>query len=107
MSGLENKVAVITGSSTPKGIGSAIARRLARAGAAVYLVAEGTREQLEAVCSECRGYAACVRAEYALFELSERGAAEAMIAERSRRPGGPMIKNVYGSYHLASKQTFR
>ena len=47
--GLNGKVAVITGASTPKGIGNAIARRYASEGAALYLVADGTERQLKDV----------------------------------------------------------
>ena len=87
MRALEGKVAIVTGASTPRGIGSAIARRFAQEGAALFLVAEGTREQLEAVSQECRGYPDCTRAEYAVHDLSESGSAERMIAEAHRRLG--------------------
>ena len=76
---LQGKSAVITGASTAKGIGSAIARRFAQEGAKVFLVAEGTREQLEAVRDICRSFADCPGAEYALVDLAERGGAERMI----------------------------
>src|SRR5262245_15124358 len=76
---LEGKSAVITGASTAKGIGSAIARRFAQAGARVYLVAEGTRERLESVRDECRAIRGCPGAECALVDLAERGGAERMI----------------------------
>ena len=52
--GLTGKFAVITGASTPKGLGMAIARRFAAEGASLYLVADGTREQLEAAVADCR-----------------------------------------------------
>ena len=51
---LKDRVAVITGASTPKGIGNAIARRFAEAGGSLYLVAEGTRDQLETAQRDCR-----------------------------------------------------
>ena len=47
MSSLKNKFAIVTGASTPKGIGNAISKRFAEAGASVFLVAEGTVAQLE------------------------------------------------------------
>ena len=53
--GLKGKVAVVTGASTPKGIGNAIARRYAAEGAALYLVAEGTEQQLSEAVKTCRG----------------------------------------------------
>ena len=87
MSGLKGKVAIVTGASTPKGIGSAIARRFAQEGASVYLVAEGTREQLQAARDVCRGYPECAGAECALFDLGERGAAESMVADALKRMG--------------------
>ena len=79
MQKLANKVAIITGASNPKGIGSAIARRLAGEGAHLLLVAEGPEEQLRAVAAECRARGGGVRAEAALFDLEEPDAAEAMV----------------------------
>jgi len=87
MSALKGKVAIVTGASTSKGIGSAIARRFAQEGAALYLVAEGAREQLEAVRDGCRGYPECAGAQCALFDLGERGAAESMVADAQKRMG--------------------
>jgi len=79
---LSEKVAIVTGASSPNGIGRAIARRLAREGATLFVVAEGTSSQLEQAASECRALAgAGARAEHALFDLAEEGAAEAMIAK--------------------------
>lgn len=76
---LRGKAAVITGASTAKGIGSAIARRFAEEGARLYLVAEGTREQLQAMRDACRAIADCAGADCALIDLAERGGAERMI----------------------------
>jgi NAD(P)-dependent dehydrogenase (short-subunit alcohol dehydrogenase family) len=87
MSALKGKVVIVTGASTSKGIGSAIARRFAQEGAALYLVAEGTRERLEAVRDECRGYPECTGAQCALFDLGECGAAESMVADAQKRMG--------------------
>jgi NAD(P)-dependent dehydrogenase (short-subunit alcohol dehydrogenase family) len=67
-----------------KGIGSAIANRFAEEGAAMFLVAEGTRERLEQVQHECASHAAAGRIEYGIFDLAERGAAEGMIEEAAR-----------------------
>lgn len=85
MGQLIGKVAVVTGASTERGIGNAIAKRFAREGASVFLVAEGTVEQLEKVQNECRNHFEAGRIEYGLFDLSERGAAERMIEEAARR----------------------
>lgn len=85
MDPLTGKVAVVTGASTEKGIGSAIARRFAQAGASVLLVAEGTVEQLQKVQQACRAHPEAGRIEYSVFDLAERGAAEAMIEDAARR----------------------
>jgi NAD(P)-dependent dehydrogenase (short-subunit alcohol dehydrogenase family) len=85
MSDLAGKVAVVTGASTPSGIGNAIARRFAEAGASVFLVAEGTVEQLEKAQQTCRAYPNAGRIEYGVFDLGERGAAERMIDDAVRR----------------------
>ncbi len=107
---LKDKVAVVTGASTPKGIGNAIAKRFAQAGASVYLVAEGTREQLETAQRECRAFTEAGRVEYGIFDLSESGAAEAMIGEAARLFGridvlvnnaGIRINKDFGDYTRA------
>ena len=76
---LTGKVTVVTGASTERGIGNAIAKRFAESGASVYLVAEGTLERLKATQEECRGFPEAGRIEYGVFDLSRRGAAEQMI----------------------------
>ena len=78
--GLGGKVAVVTGASTPKGIGNAIARRYAAEGAALYLVAEGTEQQLQDAVETCRGLSPNgAKIESGVFDLSEPDAPEAMI----------------------------
>ena len=67
MKDLSGKVAVVTGASTEKGIGTAIARRFAQAGASVFLVAEGTVAQLEKACEACRAYSDAGRIDYGAF----------------------------------------
>ena len=61
-----NKVAVVTGAS--RGIGRATARALAAAGIRVFLVADGTEEELESAIAECRAaHPAKVDARYGIF----------------------------------------
>src|SRR6185503_20342221 len=80
MDELTGKVAVISGASSPHGIGNAIAKRFAQAGASLFLVAEATAEQLETAVRECRALGAG-RFESAIIDLADRGAAERMIAQ--------------------------
>ena len=61
MKPLEDKVALVTGASHPKGIGSAIARKLASLGATVVITdLEHTREQLSGVAEEMTATGATV-----------------------------------------------
>ncbi|MCE9639895.1 MAG: SDR family oxidoreductase [Betaproteobacteria bacterium] len=84
MASLTGKCAVVTGASSEKGIGRAIAKRFAENGASVLLVAEGTESQLQEAQRECRESSAAGRIEYRIFDLSAAGAAEAMIVEAER-----------------------
>jgi len=86
--GLVGKVAVVTGASTPKGIGSAIARRFAAEGASLYLAAEGPLDELEAIAATCRNLCrAGARVESGVFDLGLAGQPEAMIADALDRFG--------------------
>lgn len=78
---LKGKVAVVTGASTPRGIGNAIAKLFAEAGASLLLVADGTAEQLETAVRECRAFSGAGRIESALIDLAAAGAPERMIAQ--------------------------
>ena len=81
MDELKGKVAIVTGASTPRGIGNATAKRFAEAGASVFLVAEGTEDQLETAVRECRAFVHAGRIESGLIDLGQPGAAERMIAQ--------------------------
>ncbi len=67
MNKLKGKSALVTGAS--RGIGRATAKALAAAGASVFLIAEGKREELEAAVAECME-AGAPRAEYGVFDLA-------------------------------------
>jgi len=69
MATLTGKVALVTGAS--RGIGRATALALTKAGAALYLAADGTREELSAAAAECRAQNAFARAEVGMFDLSD------------------------------------
>jgi len=81
MSTLKGKVAVITGASSANGIGHAIAKRFARAGASLYLMAEGPAEHLQDRAAECKKLSeeSDARFEYGVHDLAQAGAAETMI----------------------------
>src|SRR5215218_8949480 len=84
--GLSGKVAIVTGASTPRGIGNEIAKRYAQAGASLLLVAEATQEQLDSTAKVCRELGA-ERVEVALIDLGERGAPERMVAQAEKAFG--------------------
>jgi len=77
MAKLEGKVALVSGAS--RGIGKAIALALAEHGASLYLVAEETEAELQAVCADCQGLHDAVDARYGVMELSEVDAGERMV----------------------------
>lgn len=81
MPDLTGKVVIVTGASSSLGIGNAIATRFAEAGASLFLVAEATRKQLEAVAEKCRAYPNAGRVEIALIDLGEIGSAESMVRQ--------------------------
>ena len=74
---LSGKCAVVTGAS--RGIGRAIALRLAAEGAAIYLAADGTDEELKAAAAACEA-AGAPKAFWGLHDLAQASAVEAMIA---------------------------
>jgi NAD(P)-dependent dehydrogenase (short-subunit alcohol dehydrogenase family) len=80
MAELSGKVAVVTGTASPQGIGIAIARRLAAGGASLFIVdadGDALRERAEELDETLETGARVVAAE---FDLSAEGQPEAMIA---------------------------
>ena len=77
MASLNGKVALVTGAS--RGIGRATALALAGAGASVYLAADSTAEELEAVAAQCRSRSGSVRTAHGLFELGDAGEVQRMV----------------------------
>lgn len=112
MDTMKNLTCIVTGASTPNGIGNAIAKRFAQAGASVLLVAEGTREQLETAQRECRAFAQGGRIEYAVHDLGETGAAEKMVEDAHRLFGRVdiLVNNAgmrsYGRFGEFSRKDF-
>ncbi len=74
MRGLSGKTAIISGSS--RGIGKAIALRLAREGVAVFITAEQVSDELLRARTECEQLG---RVQHGAFDLQQPGAAEAMV----------------------------
>lgn len=79
MAKLTGKVVLITGAS--RGMGRATALRLAAEDASLFLVANGTEDELCDVVSDCRTKLQNGQASYLLLDLSKLGAAEAMVAK--------------------------
>lgn len=83
MGELNGKVALVTGAS--RGIGRAIAQRLAKEGASIYLAADSTEAELKDTAEACRKVGG--PAQWGIHDLSQPDAAGAMITEVHRRMG--------------------
>ena len=70
------KVALVTGAS--RGIGRATALALAAKGFSLFVAAEGTQDELEAVVADCR-QSGSQDARWGIADLSRPGAAETMV----------------------------
>jgi NAD(P)-dependent dehydrogenase (short-subunit alcohol dehydrogenase family) len=84
MGELTGKAAVITGAS--RGIGRAVALRLASHGAVTYLAADGTEAELEQAAAACRK-AGAPDAAWGAHDLARAAEPEAMIAAAHQRMG--------------------
>lgn len=79
MSDTQDKVAIVTGAS--RGIGRATARALAAAGLRVFLVADGTREELEAACAECEAaHPRRAKMGWGAFDLGAADVAQSVVS---------------------------
>lgn len=79
------KVALVTGAS--RGIGRTTALALARAGAAVYLAADGTAEELGWAADECIKLSGADAA-FGMFNLADAAHATGMVDDAVARLGG-------------------
>jgi 3-oxoacyl-[acyl-carrier protein] reductase len=95
---LSSRVAIVTGAGRRVGIGAAVCRELAAAGADVFFTHWGRYDQAmgyadpdgpDALLAELRGLG--IRAESALIDLSDPAAPEALLDEVERRLGLPTI----------------
>jgi NAD(P)-dependent dehydrogenase (short-subunit alcohol dehydrogenase family) len=82
---LKDKVAIVTGVSSPVGIGAAVARRLAGSGARLLLAADASPDPVAKECADLLGDAKAVVP--LVVDLGDASAVLAMVAEAENRFG--------------------
>jgi len=82
---LDGKVAIVTGVSSPVGIGAAVARRLAGSGARLLVAADASPGEISKECADLLGDAKAVLP--FTVDLGDSAAVTAMVAEAEKRFG--------------------
>ena len=82
---LDGKVAIVTGVSSPVGIGAAVARRLAGSGARLLVAADASPEEIAKECADLLGDPKAVLP--LTVDLGDSASVTAMVAEAEKRFG--------------------
>lgn len=85
MKPLDGKVAIVTGVSSPVGIGAAIARRLAGSGARLLVAADASPDSVAKECADLLGDAQAVLP--LTVDLGDAAAVTTMVADAEKRFG--------------------
>ena len=109
---VKDKVAIVTGVSSPVGIGAAIARRLAGSGVRLLLAADTSPDPVAKECADLLGDAKAVVP--LMADLGDASAVAAMVAEAEKRFGridmlvnnaAVRINRPFGEFTLAEFDT--
>ncbi|GEP56984.1 oxidoreductase [Reyranella soli] len=109
---LQDKVAIVTGVSSPVGIGAAVARRLAGSGARLVLAADAPPDPIAQECAALLGDPKAVVPLTA--DLGDASAVAAMVAEAEKRFGridmlvnnaAVRVNRAFGDFTLAEFDT--